>query len=233
MKLTNFFKCAFLLIATQSVSQVGINTVDPTATLDINGDLRIRTVENEINYELAKDSLLVISRNGKLKSISSSAVFNSLEKSLVKSRFVTSNEIDVNLISGVAQILPFNDELIDIYEEYNTSTYTFTPKKNGYYKIFATINLAPDDILGATSSLSVSLQVKKGFTIITESSSALIGAVVGTSNVYIQPIRTIETVEYLTTNDEVSFYLLNSDLAPLDVDLLTGDNSFFYIERIR
>ena len=37
----------FLIISVQTFSQVGINTTEPMATLDVNGDLRIRQLDEE------------------------------------------------------------------------------------------------------------------------------------------------------------------------------------------
>lgn len=220
-------------ISLQVLSQVGIGTNAPTATLDINGNLRIRTVVQETDLGIAKDSILVISREGVVKSITSEAIYNSINRSLSKANFSSVSFLNLSLLSGSAIVLPFNNELIDLKDEYNTSSYSFNPKQNGYYRIFGTVNIAPDALLGATTSLDVALQIRNGQTVIAETSSALVGAVVGLTNVYIQPIRTVETVVYLSTSDSISFYLLNNDIAPLDIDLLTGNHAYMYIEHVR
>ncbi|PKA82623.1 hypothetical protein ATE92_0757 [Ulvibacter sp. MAR_2010_11] len=233
MKLILLTTLILFAFSTQVLSQVGVGTVNPTAALDINGDLRIRTIISETDLEIAKDSVLVISRDGTVKSITSEAIFNSVKKTVTKANFLGTTDLDINLLSGSPILLPFDGELIDLNEEYDTSSYSFTPKQDGYYRIFGTVNLAPDDLLGATSSLGVSLQVRNGATVISEASSALVGAIVGTTDIYLQPIRTVQTIAYLTTSDVIGFYLLNNDTAPLDIDLLTGDNAYIFIEKVK
>lgn len=220
-------------VSLQALSQVGIGTAAPTASLDINGDLRIRTVIPETVLELAKDSILVISRDGVVKVITSEAIYNSLNRSLSKASLAGDTFLNLNLLVGAATILPFTNESIDLNDEYDVSSYSFTPKQNGYYRIFGTVNIAPDALLGATTALGVSLQIRKGGTVIAEASSALVGASVVGINVYIQPIRTVETIVYLTTSDSISFYLINNHNLPLDIDLLAGKNAYMYIEQIR
>lgn len=62
-------KLIFLLIPAIAFGQVGINTTTPTATLDVNGNMRIRTIQtgNE------NDSILV-TNNGFIKKISISSI---------------------------------------------------------------------------------------------------------------------------------------------------------------
>lgn len=56
----------FLLIPMMSFSQVGINTKTPTATLEVNGDVKIRATIGTIN-----DTILVI-RNNKIYKVPAS-----------------------------------------------------------------------------------------------------------------------------------------------------------------
>lgn len=233
MKTYQFIFSILLLSSVKLIAQVGIGTTTPTAALDINGDLRIRMINTETNFELAKDSLLVLSRQGIVKNISSKAVYESTIKSSTKVKFASISEIDFELTNGTSLILPFNGEEMDNNEEYNTSTYTFSPKQAGVYQIYATVNLAPDDVLGATSSVDVGLQIKNGSDVIAEASSALVGATVGITNVYMQPIRSVMTMEALNVGDEITFHLINRGSAPIDVDLLTGDNAYIFVQQVR
>lgn len=45
-------------------AQVGINTNSPTATLDVNGNLRVRQAKNLAGLNSAKDSILVLDNSG-------------------------------------------------------------------------------------------------------------------------------------------------------------------------
>ena len=64
-----------LFITITAFSQVGVNTTNPLATLDINGNLAIRTVPVETNKDIAKDSILVISTDGKEFHLSLKVIF--------------------------------------------------------------------------------------------------------------------------------------------------------------
>ena len=55
------------LFTTCIYAQVGIETTNPTATLDINGDLRIRSTTLTTNLTAAKDSIIVVDNVGNSK----------------------------------------------------------------------------------------------------------------------------------------------------------------------
>ncbi|MCS3529443.1 C-type lectin domain-containing protein [Chryseobacterium sp. JUb7] len=62
---------SIMLFSTCAFSQVGINTLTPTSTLDINGTLRVRDIpDGDIN-----DSLVVKDSNGNIKKIGTIAEF--------------------------------------------------------------------------------------------------------------------------------------------------------------
>lgn len=62
------------LIFILSHSQVGINTTSPTATLDINGNIRIRQAKNLGSANSAKDSILVIDNSGFVNRVNSDMI---------------------------------------------------------------------------------------------------------------------------------------------------------------
>lgn len=66
-------KLILLLLPTLLFSQVGVNTTQPSATLDVNGDLRVRQVPtvNTANY------VLVVDNDGNVKKMLVSALSNS------------------------------------------------------------------------------------------------------------------------------------------------------------
>ena len=75
------------LVSACAFAQVGIGTTAPSAALDIDGDLRIRNVPIETIMEVAQDSLLVISRDGRVKTISATEITNQALPSVVKGNF--------------------------------------------------------------------------------------------------------------------------------------------------
>ena len=54
------FILVMLLQSVYTSSQVGINTTSPLATLDVNGNMALRSVTEELKPSIAKDSILVV-----------------------------------------------------------------------------------------------------------------------------------------------------------------------------
>lgn len=64
-------------------AQVGINTISPTATLDVNGNIRVRQAKNLAGLNSAKDSILVINNSGFFNRVSSDMVLSQASTGLV------------------------------------------------------------------------------------------------------------------------------------------------------
>lgn len=71
------------LIFIFSHSQVGINTTSPTATLDINGNMRVRQAKNLASTSSAKDSILVIDNSGFVNRVNSNMVVSQAGSGLI------------------------------------------------------------------------------------------------------------------------------------------------------
>lgn len=159
------------LICASTIAQVGIGTTEPTATLDINGDLRIRGISEEMELEVAKDSILVLSRNGLVNRISSKKILESTLKTAVKSNFnAGGSTILLSILSGSA-IIPFGNESFDTNDEYDTTTYTYTAKQDGIYDIYAQIKASS----GISVTTNFGLSITKNGVIVAENSFANIG----------------------------------------------------------
>lgn len=224
MKTTFIILLTSLLFSTIMSAQVGVGTIDPTAALDINGDLRIRSITEETLLDIAQDSILVLSRNGNVNRISSKKVIESTLKTTAKANFGTGGStISLSILSGEA-VIPFNNAEFDTNNEYNTTTYTFTAKQDGIYDIYAQIK--------ASSSISIAtnfgLSIAKNGVIVAENSFANISVL---SIKVTPPIRNVQTLLQLAENDTVTFKITTSLLS---VDLLNNPkDSFFTIHQIR
>lgn len=64
-------------------AQVGINTTTPTATLDVNGNLKIRQAKTLASSSSAKDSILVIDNSGFVNRVSSNMIISQASSGLV------------------------------------------------------------------------------------------------------------------------------------------------------
>lgn len=229
----NLFTLVFLISCIVK-SQVGINTDNPNAMLDVNGDIRISNV-NQGNVSNAANSVLVVdnSDNFIVKKVSSKDIIESHLKSFVKASLQSSSTIDISLIGDSSTILDFDLEEFDLNDEYDVATNSFSPKQNGYYEISSCINIEPDTI-GVTTSTNVSLQILKNNIVVAESSGPLVGATLGLVNVYVFPERRVSTIISLTSTDVITFRIKNGDgLASIQVDLNTDNTGFFTIKQIR
>lgn len=229
-------KVIFLIIFTFIVQvpfcQVGINTTSPTAQLDVNGDLRVRTAFPETDESIVQSSILVASTDGIVKTATSKMVFESNNKTLVKANLSSSSTLDISLLGGNSEILSYNNEAIDLNDEFDVTTFEFSPKQTGFYEVYAMINMTPD-LSAITASSNVGLQIKNGSTVIAESSAALVGATFGLINVYVQPIRAIHTVIELTPSDVITFHINNGGLLNININLLSEQHGYFFIRQVR
>jgi len=218
----------FSLICTYAAfSQVGIGTLDPTASLDINGDVRIRTVNAESNLDVAKDSILVVSRDGVVKSIPSKTVIEKGLPSTVKGTFSGSGAVNLTLASG-SEIIPFNAVDFDTNNEYDLGTATFTAKQDGIYAVNVQIKASS----GIAVATNFGVQIMKNNMVENRNSYANVGVTIAFVTINVtSPIRNSQTLVQLDKDDTINFEVVSS-LA--SVNLLGNDeDSFFTIHQIR
>ena len=224
----NLFYFLFFITASSVFSQVGINTQSPTASLDINGDLRIRTITEELVPDVAKDSVLVISRDGTVKSMPAKKVIKAAVPTAVKGSFSSGGLISLSLLSGSA-VLPFDSEDFDENNEYDTSTYTFTAKQDGIYSVSTQIK--------ASSTISVAtnfgVRILHNGTVISRNSFANIGVTVVVTTINVTPpTRQTQTLVRLSEGDTITFELEGSGIGSLDI-IGSDIDSQFTIYQIR
>lgn len=197
----------------------------PTATLDIDGDVRIRNVPVETIMDVAQDSLLVISRDGRIKTISATEITDRALPSIIKGNFTGSGLVNLSLATGT-QDIPFDQEDFDMNDEYDTSTNTFTAKQDGIYSV--SVQIEADGTLGVATNFGV-LILKNG---VVEVRNSYANTGVAGSNVT-PPVRNTQTIVQLSTGDTIKFQI-EGDVSLGSVDLLADDrDSFFTINQVR
>lgn len=215
----------FIFYLTPFFAQVGIDTTLPTASLDVNGNLRVRTLTSTPNNSAAKDSILVSDNLGNIKRVSSKTVIESHLKTFIKGSFSGSTDISLTLASGTKKI-PFNLEEFDENDEFNTTTNTFTATQSGIYAINVAIK--------TTSSISIALDfgvaILKNGTVINRNSFANIG-VLGIN--VTPPVRSVQTLVSLNSGDTINFNII-CNIVSLSLDLLSNkEDCYFTIHQVR
>jgi len=210
-------------------AQVGIATETPTATLDVNGDLRIRSIVEELDLDLVKDSILVISRDGVVKRVPSKIVISSALKTAVRGGFSGTGSLNLSLGLGTTYTnIPFDNEDFDYNDEYDVVTGQFTAKQDGIYDISVQINSSG----GLSASTNYGVCVLKNGTVISKENFANINISVLAINLNVTPpIRKSNTLVQLNTGDTISFQIF-SDLLSVDLSK-SPEDSFFTIVQIR
>lgn len=221
----NYLIGAFLFSIT-SYAQVGIGTTNPTATLDINGALRVRTTDANIRETSAKDSILVSDRYGNVQRISSKMVIESRLKTFIKGGFSSSSDQSLAITSGTVKV-PFNYEDFDENNEFDTSTNTFTAKTEGIYAINVQIKANSTSV-----ATNFGVSILKNETVIARCGFSNIGVTIAFVNVNVTPpVRAVQTLVKLSVGDTVNFNLY-TDL--INVGLLSNKpDSFFTIQQVR
>lgn len=215
----------FIFYLTPFFAQVGIDTTLPTASLDVNGNLRVRTLTSTSNNSAAKDSILVSDNLGNIKRVSSKTVIESHLKTFIKGSFSGSTDISLTLASGTKKI-PFNLEEFDENDEFNTTTNTFTATQSGIYSINVAIK--------TTSSISIALDfgvaILKNGTVINRNSFANIG-LLGIN--VTPPVRSVQTLVSLNSGDTINFNII-CNIVSLSLDLLSNkEDCYFTIHQVR
>jgi hypothetical protein len=223
----NAYLLLSLLLPVISFSQIGIGTTQPTAMLDINGNMRIRTTSNLSRETVAKDSILTSNVTGNSSRVTSKTLIYSHKKSFVTGFFASGASPTLSLTSSRAKI-PFNAKEIDTNNDFNITTNTFTAPRNGIYKIG--VQIVSTSAVGVTTDFGVQI-VKNGTTILARNSFANIGVVVLFVNVNVtQPLRSVATTVSLNSGETITFETFS---ALLNVSLLgNNDDNFFFIYEL-
>ena len=223
----SFLTLLLLACCASAFAQVGVGTVNPTSTLDVNGDLRIRSTNTTITASAPKDSIIVVNNRGVLQRTNSKSIVNSYLKTIVKVVFSSTSLVDLNLLAGTVKI-PFNLAEFDSNTEFDNSTNTFTAKESGIYAV--NVQIKADVALGVATNFGVAI-LKNGV-VIARNSFANVGVTVVSIETKVSPpLRSLQSLIQLNTNDSITFHVI-SDLA--NVKLLgTKEDCFFSIQQVR
>lgn len=206
------FYCVF-----GQMGNVGINTENPSATLDINGNLKIRTTPN--TTLLAGHKLLVIENTSKeVKTIDSSVFGSSTNSSIAKAEAIGNGAVlGLTLNNGYQKINflnspPFSDSAFDLIDD------IYTVPSDGIYVIIFSYKYG-DGIQVGTLGLSgyPRIGIFNGANVIEEKKFSI----VNTSAIRLLSTNAmINSIYSFSAGDEISFRM-NPD--NINIDVLTNN----------
>lgn len=139
--INRFVLTTFLAVyAVVSFAQIGIKTENPTAMLDINGDLRVREVTPSTS---TKDLHLVIDENGLVKT---SLIGATLLRGYIDQDFIAGTDVAIYKVNNFKVI---DGDLSQI----DAVNGIFTPKVTGLYSIESTLTLTPTQDLSGIKNI--------------------------------------------------------------------------------
>jgi hypothetical protein len=144
------------------------------------------------------------------------------EKSIVKGHLETSFSAGSSSADNLV-LLPFNQETIDLKNEFDTGTHTFTAKVAGYYRIYvqaSQIDFDDDAVHGIAIFLNGAPEAY--------SRSKHPGNLSNNTS-FDGYTRSVSTITYMDAGDEINFYF-NQDRAAISPD---SEKTFFTIDQIR
>ncbi|MGU3376981.1 hypothetical protein [Chryseobacterium sp. M5A1_1a] len=208
--------------------QVGINTQNPMATLDVNGDVRIRKVDTLASSEIV-NKLLVLNDNNVVNQIDFSRIQSSIGNTIVKGVGGTGfSLLSISLLNGWLQAsFPLLE--IDDGNNYNLTQQEFTAPSSGVYDVYFFLEMAS---LISVSTMGIGIFKIDGIsgirTLLSEESFVNVNVLgIGVS----PPTRSTETLVKLNAGDKITFGMRGLALA--NIGLLENSKAQFFILRVR
>jgi len=213
--------------------QVGINTIQPTKDLDVNGEIRVREV-NQGNLSQG-DSILVKDSVGVVKRVGVSEIFNARNKSIVKAGLSNFSNylLEVDLLAW--NNIPFEEVIIDTNNDFDTENGYFIVPNDGIYRIYSrfrsSITLAGEFGIGIfrvipgvnSESDYYDLLAKESYLNVNVNVLNLIDLNVN------PPTRSVNTVAELEAGDRIVIRAYSA----IDVNLLGNqEDSYVIVEQI-
>ncbi|MCT2406256.1 hypothetical protein NZD88_01645 [Chryseobacterium antibioticum] len=213
------------IISSAFKSQVGINTKNPQATLDVNGDVRIRKVDTLATPENGS-RILVLSNNNTVNQTDADHLLP--KKIIVKGLGGTGfSLLSISLLNGWLQV-SFPTLEIDDGNNYSLSQQEFITPKTGIYNVYFFLEMA--SLLSAsTTGIGIfKIDISGNTTLLCEESFANINVLgIGVS----PPTRSTQTIVKLNKGDKITFGMRGVVLS--NISLLANSNAQFSILQER
>lgn len=208
------------------LAQVGINTENPQAVLDVNGNLMIQSVP----VDNTSTSILVLGTNNEVHR--NTSLLAASPQTFVEGTGGTAvSLLDISLLTGWYKI-QFPTKDFDEHADYNASTSEFTAPMAGVYNIY--VQMATTSVVSA-GEVGVGIFLKPfggtGFTKIAEETYASINVSILTIDLDVSPpSRKTQRLVKLAKGDVIIF---GAKVPLLSVTLIGGSKSFFAINQVK
>lgn len=242
MRIISIFLVAPFFLCSFTIGQVGINTTNPTATLDVNGNLKIRTTPtvgsmenmqvillNKDSYEVSQigfQAFMDIINNGGYPSEINTTVYAAKKKS-------NFSLINLSLFSNGFKSIAFSpfDKTVGDDALYSTTDGSYIVPSDGTYAIgfsFKYGNGLQASILTGGPGLGIGLTRSGSTMMLDERLFSGVNLSVALSLTISE--GTINSLYNLKKNDRVNFGLINSSV--ITADILSTSVASFYIFKV-
>lgn len=228
-----YFLLVFVAIITvvfPSFGQVGINTENPLAALDVNGNLRIRKVTTNTTTQ----NILVLGADSIVYTNTVSNLFpTSNQKSFVRGTGAQSiSLVNISLLTGWFKInMP--TEAFDENNDYNTTTSEFTAPVTGIYNVY--VQFKTTSVVSA-AEVGVGIFLKPSgsstYSLIAEETFLSVNVnVAGLLNLDVSPpTRKTQTLLKLNAGDVIIF---GAKVPLVSLTLVGGTSTYFTINQVK
>lgn len=215
---------ASLIVYDPVHAQVGINTEDPQASLDVNGDLKVRTVA----VDNISSSILVLDANNMVHQNTTLLSTNAARSFVEATGGSSITLLSATLLSGWNKI-PFSNEELDEHNDYdNTTNYEFTAPQAGVYSVYVQF-----EVTGLVSAGEIGVGIFKRaagastYTLLAQESYVTVSV----AGINVSPLtRKVQRLVKLASGDHIVF---GAKVPVLTVTLIGGSKSFFTIEQVK
>ncbi|MFZ4929398.1 hypothetical protein [Chryseobacterium sp. Mn2064] len=224
-----FISC--MLISGYANSQVGINTQNPEKTLDVNGEVKIRTI-NEVNTMTSSDKILVVNDT---QGVVNKIALNTLKTVNTTMYAAEKNSalklLNLGLSFGTWKTIDFinSDKTIGSSSLLSDTDHSYTVPSTGtyavgfYFRYGTGIQLS---ILNLSSSVGILKKTTSGYSILDSREFLGVNLSVGNINICESSINSIYNLQ---AGDKLYFGVDNGGVT---LSLLTSSRSYFYIYKI-
>ena len=235
-KYFSLFVFVVFILTNDLYAQVGINTATPKSTLDINGNLKIRTVPSLTAYPTSDQIILLVDKTSttgdfEVKQISTDILMDTHAYYASKSGGWTLVDLGLGNFWGRVNLTGTSDTKLGSQSVFTNGTYTAPVA--GVYSVFYEFQFAAGVNLEALGGKRIGL-IKNGTQVWDEKlfegvRVSLLGVTLASVPV---TATNMTSLVHLNAGETITFAVNSSGLLPVDLNLLSNAKVNIHIHRV-